>query len=154
MLYREFRNEREFINGRCRTISGHFFANCINIFHKTEDQTVILIGLMEKKLNWFKSYDTKCTLKPRKILAKSGIDYQNLHLINGHFCANHMKIFHKTEIQMVILRCWTSLNPWLVQQLWPKTQKKQKTQKTQMHFFLQYHKKPEVEIFAFWVITF
>ena len=38
--------------------------------------------------------------------------HQNLHLINdhittilGHFCVYYMKVFHKTEIQMVILRC-------------------------------------------------
>ena len=84
-FYRLFGNEREFINGRCRTISGHFFANCINIFHKTEVQTVILMCLMSQNLNLFKRYDTKCTLRPRKILAKSEIDHQNFHLINGHF---------------------------------------------------------------------
>ena len=43
---------------------------------------------------------------------------------------------------------------WLVQQLWHKTQKNPKTQKKQMHFFLPYCKKPEMEIFVFWVITF
>ena len=109
--YRLFRNEREFINGHCRTISGHFFANCINIFQKTEVQTVILMCLMGQNHNWFKSYDTKRTLRSREILAKSEIDHQNLHLINGqfttisgHFFANKMKIFHKTEVQTVILR--------------------------------------------------
>ena len=113
--YKLFGNEREFINGRCSTIFGHFFANCINIFHKTEVQAVILMCLMGQNLNWFKSYNTKCTLRPWKILAKSQIDHQDLHLINGHFttisghfCANYMKIFHKTEVQMVILRCLTS----------------------------------------------
>ena len=30
--------------------------------------------------------------------------------ISGHFCANCMKIFHKIDLQTVILRCWTSLN--------------------------------------------
>jgi hypothetical protein len=89
-----------------------FFVNCINIFHKTEVQTVILMCLMGQNLNWFKRCHTKCTLRPRKILAKSEIDYQNLHLINGHFTtisghffANYMKIFHKTKVQTVILRC-------------------------------------------------
>ena len=91
-----FGNEREFINGRCGTISGHFFANCINIFHKTEVQ--ILMCLMGENLIWFKSYDTKSTLSPRKILAKSEFDHQNLNLINGHiatisshFCAISLK---------------------------------------------------------------
>ena len=66
------------INGRCRTISGHFFANCINIFHKTEVQTVILMCLTGQNLNWFKSYDTKCTMRPHAILAKSEIGHQNM----------------------------------------------------------------------------
>ena len=43
-----------------RTSSGHFFANYMNIFHKTEVQTVILRCLTGLKLNWLKSYDTKC----------------------------------------------------------------------------------------------
>ena len=57
-FYRLFGNEREFINGRCRIISGHFFANCINIFHKTEVQTVILRYLVCLNLNWIKSNNT------------------------------------------------------------------------------------------------
>ena len=74
--YRLFGNEREFINGCCRTISGHFFANCINIFHKTEVQTVILVCLMGQNLNWFKIYNAKCTRRPGEILAESEIDHQ------------------------------------------------------------------------------
>ena len=109
--YRLFRNEREFKNGRCRTISGNFFANCINIFHKTEIQMVILMCLTSQNLNWFKSHDKKCALTLHAILAKSEIDHQNLHLVNGHFmtisghfCANYMKIFDKNAIQTFILR--------------------------------------------------
>ena len=78
---------------------------------------VILMYLTGQNLNWLKNYDTKCTLRLRVILAKSEIDNQNLHLINGrfttisdHFCANYMIIFHKTEIQTIISRCWPSLN--------------------------------------------
>ena len=41
-------------------ISCHFFANYMIIFHKTEVQTVILRCLTGLKLNWLKSYDTKC----------------------------------------------------------------------------------------------
>ena len=40
-------------------MSGHFFANCMLIFHKTEVQTVILMCLMGLNSIWFKSYDTK-----------------------------------------------------------------------------------------------
>ena len=48
------------INGCFMTTSGHFFSNYINIFHKTEVQTVIVMCLTGRNLNWFKSYDTKC----------------------------------------------------------------------------------------------
>ena len=67
--------------------------------------------------NWFKIYDTKHTLRPLEILAKSQIYHQILHLMNGqfmiisgYFCANYKKIFHKAKVQTVILRPWTSLN--------------------------------------------
>ena len=42
-----------------RVLSVYNFANCINIFHKTEVQTVILMCLTGQNHNWFKSYDTK-----------------------------------------------------------------------------------------------
>ena len=85
------------INGRCRTLSGHIFANCINIFHKTVVQKVILMCLTGGNLNWCKSYDKKCTLRLRTILAKSEIDHQNLHLINGRFTTISGL---KTEVQI------------------------------------------------------
>ena len=47
------------INGRFKTTSGHFFANYINIFHKTKIQTVILRCKIGLNLNWCKGYDTK-----------------------------------------------------------------------------------------------
>ena len=40
-------------------LSNHFFANYMNIFHKTEVQAVILRCWMGPYFNWFKSYDTK-----------------------------------------------------------------------------------------------
>ena len=41
--------------------SSHLFlANCINICHKTEVQTVISSCLAILNSNWFKSYETKC----------------------------------------------------------------------------------------------
>ena len=49
----------QLINGHFTTKSGHFFANQMVIFHKTEIQTVILRCLMSLNLNWYKSYDTK-----------------------------------------------------------------------------------------------
>ena len=48
------------INGHFTTISGHFFANYVNIFYKSGIQTVILRCLMSLKCNWCKNYDTKC----------------------------------------------------------------------------------------------
>jgi hypothetical protein len=51
------------------------------------------------------------------------IDHQNLQLINSRFttifihffCKLHKIFFHKTEIQMVILRCLMSLNQVMTQ---------------------------------------
>ena len=48
-----------------KTVSGHFFAICIFIFHKTEVQTVILRCLMGLNCNWFKSYGLRCSRRPR-----------------------------------------------------------------------------------------
>ena len=41
--------------GRFMTISGHFLANYINIFHKIELQTIILMCLTCLNLIWIKS---------------------------------------------------------------------------------------------------
>ena len=38
------------------TVCGHFFANFMNIFKKTEVQMVILRCLVSVNLNWIKSY--------------------------------------------------------------------------------------------------
>ena len=50
---------------------GHFLPTVLIIFHQTEVQMVILMCLMGQNLNRFKSYETKCTLRLSKILAKS-----------------------------------------------------------------------------------
>ena len=47
------------INDHCTTISGHFFAICMFLFHKTEVLTVILRCLTGLTYDWLKSYDTK-----------------------------------------------------------------------------------------------
>ena len=49
----------QLINGHFMTISGHFFVNYMNIFHKTEISTVILRCLTYLNLNWIKSYNIK-----------------------------------------------------------------------------------------------
>ena len=68
-----------------RTISGHFFVNYMNIFHKNEVQTVILMGLKGLNLNWFNSDDIKYRLRSLGFLANSETNHQNLQLINGRF---------------------------------------------------------------------
>ena len=106
-------NECPFINDRVTTISGHFFAICMFIFHKTEVQTVILRCSTCLNLNWFKIYGLRCNMKPRASLVNS----PKIATDKWPFCdriwpffANHMIIFHKTEIQTVILMCLMSLN--------------------------------------------
>ena len=46
-----------FKNGHFMTISGYFFVNYINIFHKTEIQMIILMCLVCKNFIWIKSYN-------------------------------------------------------------------------------------------------
>ena len=48
-------------NNCYKIVSGHFFAICIFIFHKTEVQTVILRCLTGLNYNWFKSYGLRCS---------------------------------------------------------------------------------------------
>ena len=47
------------LNCSFTTISSHFSAIYINIFNKTEIQTIILRCWTGFYLNWFKGYDTK-----------------------------------------------------------------------------------------------
>ena len=69
-----------------------------------------------------------------------------------------MTIFHKTEVQMVILRCLVGLNViWF--KSYEKYAKMQKTHKTRkilhrLDFFYKTAKKDKMEIFVFFVITF
>ena len=46
-----------FKNGHSFTICGHFVGNYLNIFHKTEIQTVILRCSVSLNVNWIKRYD-------------------------------------------------------------------------------------------------
>ena len=83
------------------------------IFHKTEVQTVILRGWKGLNLDYFKSYGLKCSLRLQPSSSNSQKIATDEWWCNNHtwpFFANYMFIFHKTEIQMVILRCLTSLN--------------------------------------------
>ena len=53
------------------TIFGHFFANCMVIFQKTEFQTVILRCLTGLHLDWFRHYGLRCRWRPCTCLANS-----------------------------------------------------------------------------------
>ena len=95
------------------TIPGHFLAMYVFIFHKTEVLTVILRCLTGLNLDWVKSYGLRCSLRPNASSANSkkiAIDKQSFQTMSGHSFANYMFIFHKTEIQTVLLRCLRSLN--------------------------------------------
>ena len=101
------------LNDCCRTLFGQFFAVCMFIFHKIEIQTVILKCWTGLLLDWFKRYGLRCNLcrcassaNSQKIATDKWKIYDNI----WPFFANYMFIFHKIEIQTVILRCLTSLN--------------------------------------------
>ena len=140
------------------TISGQLFANYINTFHKTEVQKIILRCLTCKKPNWIKSYAIKHKFCQKlffqfckKITWKFSSHKWKFLTISGHLCANYMKIFHKTKIQTVILRCLGRLNlNWI----------KSYNINLVKSFFLQSCTKTDVFvfcifcIFVFFVITF
>ena len=104
-------------NDYFRTISSHFFADCIYNFHKNYVQMVILRCLICQKPDCIKSYKKKhnknnfpflqfCKKKPENLRLKNG----HFTTLSGHFSANYIKIFQKNEIQTVILRCLVGLN--------------------------------------------
>ena len=53
------------------TISGHFFANYMVIFHKSEVQTVVLRCLTGLHLDWFRHCGLRCRWRPCTCLANS-----------------------------------------------------------------------------------
>ena len=56
--------------------------------------------------NWFKSYDKKRKWG-EKHAALLYFKSSRFTTISSHFFNNYLYIFHKTVVQMVILRCWT-----------------------------------------------
>ena len=81
--------------------------------------------------------------------------YQNLRV------HTYKNILHKTEVQTVILRCWTGLKLNWFKSYGTNVKKTHKRKKrrnckniTQMRSSLQNHKIPDTEIFAFCIITF
>merc|ERR1711894_675042 len=88
-----YTNECSFINVLCTTIPGHFFAICVNIFHKTEVLTVILRYLMDLNLDWVNSYGLKCSLRHRassassqKIATDKYLFLYKIRKKNGYIC--------------------------------------------------------------------
>ena len=132
-----------------KTVSGHFFAICIFIFHKTEVQTVILRCLMGLNLDWFKIYGLWCKWRPCACLAnfqKIATDKWSFYYHIWPFFASCVLIFHKTEIQTVILRYLTSPN-----HNWYKSYdtKRKNSKNANLCFWTKLQKKGEENISVF-----
>ena len=154
-----------------KTVSGHFFATCVFIFHKTEVQTVILRCLMGLNCNWFKSYGLRCSRRPHassvnfwKVASDKWPFYDHIWPLfwKLHY---YIIIFDKAEIQTVILRCLTSLNlNWYKSyDTKPKNTKNEKAKNVELvktSFFLPISTKTDIFVicvfcdFVFFVITF
>ena len=91
------------------TISGHFLANYIDIFHKKRG----LDGYFEMPN---KSEKSQFVLKTvffnfgRK--KTENLSFKNGHFLTtyGDFFGNNIDVFHKTEIKTVLLRCLVCQN--------------------------------------------
>ena len=75
------------------SISGHFLANYISNFHKTEVLTVILKGPSCQNLTWIKSYDIN---KKGFLLFSFSSGNQLSHFQNGYF-SKLLCVFHTRE---------------------------------------------------------
>ena len=72
--------------------------------------------------NWIKNYEIKHNFFVSVFINFVRKKNENLWLINshfttisGHYFANYSKIFHKADVQTVILRC---LHSWIIAMLW------------------------------------
>ena len=119
----------------------------------TRVEFVIYSVLTGLNIDWFKNYGLKCKWRPRACLANFqniATDKWTFYYHIWPFFANCMVIFHKNEIQTVILMCLRSLNlNW-----YNCCDTKWKNAKNKKSVFLQNCKKPKMEIFTFFVITF
>ena len=101
--------------GHFTTLSGHFLANYINIFHKIELPTIILMCLTCLNLVWIKSYDIFSfpvfyhfvKKKYWKFMTHKWSSWDNFWPFFGQL---HENISQKKEVQTVILRCLVCLN--------------------------------------------
>ena len=92
---------------------------------------------------------------------RSGLTNCHFTIISSQISAIYINIFHKTEVQTVILRCWTGLyHNWFKN--YDKNEKHVKNAKTPkiaknstwILSFLQNRTKTKIEIIAFCVIAF
>ena len=92
---------------------------------------------------------------------RSGLTNCHFTIISSQISAIYINIFHKTEVQTVILRCWTGLyHNWF--KSYDKNEKHVKNAKTPkiaknstwISSFLQNRTKTKIEIMAFCVIAF
>ena len=91
--------------------------------------------LMGVNLNWFKSYGLRCRKRPCKCSVNSKNVATDKWPFYDHawpFFTKYMVIFHKTEIQTVILRCLTSLNLNWFQRY---DEKRKNAKNANLHFF-------------------
>ena len=103
--------------GHFTSISGHFFANYIKSYHKTEVLAVILKGPTCQILIGLKAvtsitkylvsiYFQFCKKKIWKLTTHKWPFYDHF----WPFFGNYMKVSQKTETQPVVLRCLVSQN--------------------------------------------
>ena len=101
-------NEWPFINDRVTTISGHFFAICMFIFHKTEVSTVIL-----RCLCCVYRIQIRHLLKLRSLLCFHNLVWQTaFHFI----AARTMNFWKRIQIFLVFIfiLCKVRLLPYLL----------------------------------------
>ena len=131
-----------------KTVSGHFFAICIFIFHKTEVQTVILRCLTGLNCNWFKSYGLRCSWRLRAI----SVNFWKISSDKWPLYDHIWPFFRNTWLSLTKLRFirsfWGAGQVYILIGTKVMTQNP-KTQKTQICVFVQNHKKMGMEIFAF-----
>ena len=147
-------NSEFFWNKACLCFSLKGLHTVIYMGIKSQNLKILMIAFLTLPTSFW-------AFKGRGWVKKSIQTNCRLTTISSQISAIYMNIFHKTEVQTVILRYWTVLYiNWLKN--YDKNKKHAKKQKTQklpktVHmkiFFLQNRTKTEMEKIAFHVITF
>ena len=106
MQVRRTPKKRQLINSHFKTIYGHFFANYMFIFHKTEIQTVILRCLTIINLNCYKSYDTKHK-KAKNAKTQIHVFVQNCKINrNGNICVLRHNFWTNQNVDLLSTSKW------------------------------------------------